>query len=77
MGTKVFQVYLVDPVQPGLGENQVRSLEPSKASVVYLETTVSQVIMEFQEHLAVQVRGSNLRLILCCIFLLQGFITLQ
>lgn len=55
---KVTQVCLVDPVLLGWRENRVWSLGVSKASLVYPVTTALQAIMEFQEHLAAQVRGS-------------------
>lgn len=55
--TKVSQVGLVDPVQPGYVGQTAQSLGGSKAAVDYLVTTATRVILELQEHLAVQVRG--------------------
>lgn len=60
VGTKVSQVCLVDPVWPGKQENQAKALRASKANVVCLVMTASQVMKEFQELLAAQVRGSCL-----------------
>lgn len=56
--TKVSQVCLVDPVWPGKQENQAKASRASKANVVCLVMMASQVMKEFQEHLAAQVRGS-------------------
>lgn len=53
--TKVTQVSVVVPVNPGYVELMVKSLGASRASVVYLVTTATQAMMEFQEHLAAQV----------------------
>lgn len=52
--TKVTQVSVVVPVNPGYVELMVKSLGASRASVVYLVTTATRAMMEFQEHLAAQ-----------------------